>query len=246
MNRPAVGIIVSGVGIGLVLFFSLTLAQTPPANSCRNNWGSKTAAEREQCVESEGGLLPFNATTDAMIQHTALAAPTIDSTAERATEAAAYEAAGRPTRAPTITHGVSPQDTEVRRIEPQEVAGGSNSIRYKYRASVWVAGAVVDAQGYGKSLYVTTPREECAVSSVIPNYTPGVEQYNLRWLCPQNIGEIVITDITVQDIVGTAANELSHLVTATDQLSRTITFDLATEEWTLEGEPWLPAATPTP
>ncbi len=247
MSKPTISIIVSGVVICLVLFFSLTLAQTPPpGSSCRDNWSSKTETEREQCVEREGGLLAFNATTDAMIQHTVLAAPTVDSTAERATEAAAYAAAGRPTGVPTITPGVSPQDTEIRRIEPQEVAGGPNSIQYKYRASVWVAGAVVDAQGYGKSLYVTTPREECAVYTVIPNYTPGVEQYDLSWSCPQNIGEIIITDITVQDGVATAADELNHLITATDDFSRTITFDLGTEEWTLEGQPWLPETTPTP
>ncbi len=235
MNKKAFSSLVVSVAICVILFFSLTLAQTPPTTSCQDNEGSLTQAEREQCIEIAGGIGAFNATADAVIWQTMEAAPTPNRTALLATSAAEYETAGRPTVAPTMTPGIHPELRAIRQLSFEETVGGTSALSYKYNASVWLAGAVVNQQGYGQPFFVTTHHEKCALNTFVFSPDASLQHYNRRWSCPEDIGEIIITDITAQD----------GIVTLTDRLNRTITFDLSTEIWTLDDSRWDMVPSPT-
>lgn len=150
---------------------------------------------------------------------------------------------------PTVTPGepirltIDTLPDETRRIEPiTDLAGGPHVLRSSYAASVWHVSGIITPDGLiAYRFYVYSVQEQCALGTyVYPDpvggYADFEEQHIRTWHCPEDIGELIITDVTGP----------TGIVTFTDTLSRTITFDLATEEWTLEDEPWLPAATVTP
>jgi hypothetical protein len=86
---------------------------------------------------------------------------------------------------------------------------------------------------------IMTPKEQCAIETATSNpddYLDRLEEYEKKWSCPQEVGELVITGATGP----------TGIVSFTTELNQTGTFNLATEEWTLEGKPWLPGPTVTP
>ncbi|NJL33921.1 MAG: hypothetical protein HC893_08745 [Chloroflexaceae bacterium] len=112
-------------------------------------------------------------------------------------------------------------------------------IDYRYMTSVWRVGAIEDNNGVFHRFYVSTHKDICVVITTatgMTNLENGLPHTDKALPCPEDIGKIVITGATGP----------TGVITATDELSRTITFDLGTEEWTLEGQPWLPETTPTP
>ncbi|NJK79017.1 MAG: hypothetical protein HC914_03580 [Chloroflexaceae bacterium] len=177
-------------------------------------------------------------------------AQAINDQSETAEIATAFARSPRPiTPRPTVTPGAPIRLTldtlpdETRRIEPiTDRAGGPHVLRSSYAASVWHVSALITPDGFVPyRLYVYSVREQCAIGTYvypdpIGGYADFEDQHTRFWDCPYDAGELSITGATGP----------TGVVTATDEFSRTITFDLTTEAWTLEGEPWLPTATPTP
>jgi hypothetical protein len=220
------------------MIFALTRAGTPQSEiaPCIANWDTLTWEEREQCAESIGGIALAEETVMAVAQQTADARPTQSLESIRATEHAMWVEAGRPTPVPTPVPGIVPQGWEVtepyrsptERLAPDPLLRGMNS--------AWWVGVIIADNGSPYRLLATTHREYCDLFINPIGLERIAPQATEAWDCPEDRGQITITGVT-----GPA-----DIITLTDTLSRTITFDLATEEWTLEGEPWLPAATPTP
>jgi hypothetical protein len=148
---------------------------------------------------------------------------------------------------PTPVPGTIPPEWEM--VEPYHRGQGSDeyvpiphlSQRYLSRItdSYWWVGATVTEEGAARRWFATTYAGRCELLLMPLGFTErGTKHFLISetqsWNCPEDRGWIEITYV---------ANDI---ITFTDELSRTITFDLATEEWTLEDEPWLPAATVTP
>lgn len=227
--------------IAIVLTFSF--AQSQQLTPCVEHWETLTVDEKAACDKQIGGRGPILATRDALHNQTVEALPSAPPMSGLATVTAYYAERGSPTP-DTIgtTVALSSEWTEViRRIEPQETVGGGvpGGIDYRYMTSVWRVGAIEDNNGVFHRFYVSTHKDICVVITTatgMTNLENGLPHTDKALPCPEDIGKIVITGATGP----------TGVITATDELSRTITFDLGTEEWTLEGQPWLPETTPTP
>jgi hypothetical protein len=185
--------------------------------------------ERNQCIQAMGGKPGFVATVEA---------------AQRVTAQAISAPGSMVEPPPSPVHTPQPPGyipDLYREIEPLDTAGPNRTApsRFHYGQSVWQVGAVLTADGDATPLIIAADPHQCMLQSLVLSYvgeTFPEAKVGHQWECPENISPLTITGATGP----------TGVVTATDELSRTITFDLSTEEWTLEGEPWLPAATPTP
>jgi hypothetical protein len=227
-------------GLAAFLVFALTRAGTPQSEiaPCIANWDTLTWEEREHCAESIGGIALAEETVMAVAQQTADARPTQSLDSIRATEHAMWVEAGRPTPAPTPVPGIVPQGWEA--VEPyqSDTKGLAPDPHWlKFTVNAWWLGATLDDDGSPRRIIIKSSSRTCGlgISYIKENGWPaGGEEHG--FFCPEDINPIRIIGATGP----------TGVVTATDELSRTITFDLGTEEWTLEGQPWLPETTPTP
>jgi|GEM_PF-6337515 len=241
--------IVSLVIVGsvvLVWYLSLSLAQTPPesepfhtltptSDPCFLGWAGYSEAKKDACIERAGGLTELKATHDALRRATVQARPSTAPMSGLKTVAA--QVAARPPSTPTPTflpNGLPGWYDKIRPIKPEERY--KTSIGYLYYESVWHVSGVVSESGVPYMLDVMTLQDQCVLETLTINpydYLDRLEEYEKKWSCPQDVGEIVITGATGP----------TGIVTFTTTLSQSGTFNLATEEWTLEGEPWLPVPT---
>lgn len=228
------------LGGTLILVFSLSFAESPLDDPCNESWSALSEAEREACIKQAGGLINMKATDDALLWETAQARPTMAPMAGLATQVAITAATGTPTDTPTLppdSGGIPPKEQIIRKVLPEERAGSPFSFRYYF--SVWQIGAIPANNDEVLALYAVTPQEQCAVATTTGTRGSSfnqLEAYEQEWICPENSGAIQITDVTGP----------TGIIMFTDQSGRTGTFDLATEEWTLAGQPWLTTVTVTP
>jgi hypothetical protein len=224
----------------LILLVSLTLAQSQPNASsdtpddCLRGWPRLSDVEQAACIEQAGGMPQLKATHDAQRQATVQARPTTAPMSGLQTQAALMEARGTPTITPTLPpDGIPP---EAHRIERKRPEAGS-ILSYRWFVSIWRVGAVLSADRRAYAFYVLTPKEECQLhtTTIGPDFSQ-LPRYEQQWSCPQDIGELTITGATGP----------TGIISFTNALSQTGIFNLTTEAWTLEGEPWLPTATVTP
>lgn len=233
--------------LATALVFSLTWANSttslqPEVDPCILAWDEMTWKERERCAEPYGGLLLAESTIEAIANQTIAARPTISEEEHLATLQAVGEEPGQPTPKPTPVPGIIPDNWEV--IEPyrsptHHLAPGPHWL--KYRSGIWWGGAFIAADGYPRRLLLSTHREHCNLFvDVLGLHESGsthfLEEEASGWQCPEDLGWTTIISVTGP----------TGIVTLTDELDRIVTFDLTTEEWTLDGEPWLPTATETP
>ncbi|NJK79372.1 MAG: hypothetical protein HC914_05490 [Chloroflexaceae bacterium] len=136
----------------------------------------------------------------------------------------------------------------MREIDRTELAGSPPLLRGGN--SVWQLGSVLFHNGsnFSSLLLIARPPQdgEHASLALVPSrfeYDNLLERYGAYWELPEDVGAITIT--TVSDVIITDDHVKGIISFVTDQ-GQPGTFNLTTEEWTLEGEPWLPAATPTP
>lgn len=151
-----------------------------------------------------------------------------------------------PGPAPTVT--IPPALQQVKEIDRVELVGspmrGGNS--------VWQLGAILVANGKGFSrlLLIAHPSQDGvhASLSLRPErfeYDDLLERYGAYWEIPEDVGNITIT--TVSGVIITDDHVKGIVSFVTDQ-GQPGTFNLDTEEWTVEGESWLlaPTVAPTP
>jgi hypothetical protein len=227
-------------GLAVLLVFGLTQAETaqPDIDPCILNWDTMTWEEREVCAEPYGGVSLAEGTVIAIKQQTADARPTQSLESIQATEHAMWVEAGRPTPVPTPIPGIVPEGWEA--VEPyqSDTKGLAPDPHWlKFTVNAWWLGATLDDDGSPRRIIIKSSSRTCGlgISYIKENGWPGKGEGH-GFSCPEDINPIEITDATGP----------TGVVTATDEFSRTITFDLGTEEWTLEGQPWLPETTPTP
>jgi hypothetical protein len=224
--------------IAIVLTFSF--AQSQQITPCVEHWETLTADEKAACDEKIGSRGAVLATRDALQEQTVQALPSAPPLSGLATEAAIYEERGSPT--PDTVGTTTARSTErmevIKRVEPQETAGGGVplSLDYRFMGSVWRVGAIEDNRGMLHPFYVSAPQDVCGLITVTIGMGEDLPHAEDAWPCPQNTGAITIEDATGP----------TGIVTFTDTLSRTGTFDLSTKAWTREGQLWLPETTPTP
>ncbi len=133
-----------------------------------------------------------------------------------------YEERGSPT--PDTVGTTTARSTErmevIKRVEPQETAGGGVplSLDYRFMGSVWRVGAIEDNRGMLHPFYVSAPQDVCGLITVTIGMGEDLPHAEDAWPCPQDRGAITIEDATGP----------TDIVTFTDTLSRTGTFDLST------------------
>lgn len=226
-----------------LLFFSLTRADQPQSKiaPCIANWDNLTWEERAECTEPWGGIYLAEGTVTALKQQTVDALPTQSRDSIRATQQAMWVEGGRPTLVPptlTPVPGVIPEGWEV--VEPYRnpYQGEGQDLHWlKSTINAWWLGAIIADDGYPRRIIVKSSSRMCGlgIRHIKLNGLPAKgEGYGI--FCPEDIGWLRITGTTGK----------TGVITLTDELDRAIIFDLATEEWTLEGEPWLPVPTVEP
>jgi hypothetical protein len=240
-------------GLAVLLVFGLTQAETaqPDIDPCILNWDTMTWEEREVCAEPYGGVSLAEGTVIAIKQQTADARPTQSLESIQATEHAMWVEAGRPTPVPTPVPGVMPDGWEVVEPynEPRARAPMEHSLRPYDLYNGWWVGATIGDAGQARRLLLAAVHPTrwsptaCGLA-LIPSVQRGPNRERLLghkeevqiWTCPEDQIILRVTEVT-----GTLG-----IVSFTTQFDQTGTFNLATEEWTLEGEPWVaPTATPT-
>ncbi|NJL56520.1 hypothetical protein HC928_16110 [bacterium] len=208
---------------GTIFTRTNTGVQLDAAEHCPvDNILSLSHEEQEQCIQKAGGKRGFVATVEAIQLETAHAQPTHGVTTTP-----------RPTRTVTPIGYTPPY---VGRIEPISNEGQD----FRGTQSVWIVGAVQNTDGRHFPFYVFTNETRCGIGTIVE--TEGFDApflgvpVNEHWNCPEDAGILTITDVT--NSMGSVSFE--------NEQGQLGTFNLTTEAWTLEGEPWLPAATPTP
>jgi hypothetical protein len=219
----------------LIWVFSHSFAETA-SEPCQESWPFLSEAEREGCIEAAGGMVHLKATDDALLSATTRARSTMAPLSGLATEVALTSAEGTPTSTRGAdNNGTQSRDHDIRELLPEDRAGGPFS--YRYYRSVWQIGSVMSDSGEIFALYAMTPHEQCAITTTtVGDAFNQLETYEREWTCPQERELLSITGATAP----------TGIISFTTSVSETGTFNLDTEEWTLDGEPWLPTATPTP
>jgi hypothetical protein len=231
------------VALATLLVFSISQATAPQSDlaPCLQTWGELTPEEREVCATPFGGVGWAEETIAAMVNQTMVALPTGSPDARRATQEALWVAAGLPTLVPTPVPGVIPDGWEV--VEPYRSPNhhlGPGLPWLSAMRSGWWAGIIIAEDGYPWRLLATSHMHRCSLIvtplAVTKYGSEFLEEEATAWPCPEDIGWIKITDVTGP----------TGMITFTTETGRTGTFDLATEEWTVEGQPWGPTTTVVP
>lgn len=239
MNRIITWAVLIAV-VGGVLIFAFSFVHSQQLTPCVEQWEMLTAQEKAACDEQVGGRGAVLATRDALQEQTVQALPSFPPSSGLATETADYAEKESPTPDATGTAIASSSEIMevIEQVEPQETAGGGVplSLDYRFMANVWRVGAIEDNVGVFHPFYVSTPKNECSLITVTIGMGEELSHAEQSWPCPQEMGELAIIGVTGP----------TGIVTFTTTLSQSGTFNLATEEWTLEGKPWLPGPTVTP
>lgn len=225
-------IVLAGGILGVLGLTRISLRSSPLAASEQcplETFMQLSDEEQADCIAAMGGKAGFIATVEA---------------AQQATARAKYP--NGPVNVPTIPVISTPRPAGYippiyLEIKPLHTSGPERTApsRFQYGQSVWHVGAVMTAEGDPTPFFVAARPDQCALQSLVFGHrddTFPTARVGYSWDCPEDIGDLTITGATGP----------TGIITATDALSRTITFDLANETWTLEGTPWLPVATPVP
>jgi len=210
-----------------LLLLSFSRAQTPDPEACVDHWEELSSQEQVQCAQVLGNTPQDSQSTVSVYTTTPSARPTSVPWSGLMTEEAIYEARGRPTIVTTRPPGVIPDSyQEIEQLWAEDTYG--TELSPKYRASAWRLGAVLNDEGYATAFYISTLRTICGILTHSAKLDDGYLESRDVWSCPADIGAIKITDATGP----------TGIITFTSEDGQVGTFDLTTEQWTLNGTMW--------